>query len=48
VPKHKTPGGIGIDNVKKRLELGYTKDEYQLDIHNLKNEFIVDLKLKLR
>lgn len=48
VPKHKDPGGIGIDNVKKRLELGYNKEEYQLDIHNLKDEFVVDLKLKLR
>jgi hypothetical protein len=48
VPKLHTTGGIGIENVKKRLELGYAKEEFQLEIHNLKNEFIVDLKLKLR
>lgn len=48
IPKLENVGGIGIENVKKRLELGYAKEEYQLEIHNLKNEFIVDLKLKLR
>ncbi|HEA28911.1 MAG TPA: sensor histidine kinase, partial [Leeuwenhoekiella sp.] len=48
VQKLENAGGIGIENVKKRLELGYAKDEYQLEIHNLKNEFIVDLKLKLQ
>ncbi|MGB3774915.1 MAG: histidine kinase [Leeuwenhoekiella sp.] len=47
-PKLKNAGGIGIANVKKRLELGYSKNEYRLEIHELKNEFIVDLKLKLR
>ena len=38
--------GIGIQNVKKRLEILYTKHE--LNIHDSETEFIVDLKIDLR
>ena len=41
------PGGIGIENVKKRLALGYQKDEYDLHISNDDNQYIVDLKIKV-
>lgn len=41
-------GGIGIKNVKKRLELGYSKDEYELTIKNSDKLFYVMLKIKLK
>lgn len=40
-------GGIGIGNVKKRLELGYKEDEYHLDISSDNNEYVVNLKIKV-
>ncbi|MDD7886878.1 sensor histidine kinase [Flavivirga sp. 57AJ16] len=40
-------GGIGIGNVKKRLELGYNEGEYDLDINNDGKEYIVNLKIKV-
>jgi len=40
-------GGIGIENVKKRLELGYNKEDYKLEINNNGNEYVVDLKIKV-
>ena len=40
-------GGIGLSNVKKRLELGYDKNDYELDIFEKENKFHVDLKLKV-
>lgn len=40
-------GGIGLRNVKKRLSLGYNKEEYQLSIKNNGDFFIVDLKIKV-
>jgi two-component system LytT family sensor kinase len=40
------PGGIGLNNVKRRLELLYPK-EHQLDIHNNEQSFKVDLRLKV-
>ncbi|NMH87133.1 sensor histidine kinase [Flavivirga algicola] len=40
-------GGIGIGNVKKRLELGYDEGEYYLDINNDGKEYIVNLKIKV-
>ena len=40
-------GGIGLSNVKKRLELGYGKDDYELLIFEKENRFHVDLKLKV-
>ena len=41
------PGGIGIGNVKKRLELGYNEGEYYLDINNNGEEYVVNLKIKV-
>lgn len=41
------PVGIGIDNVKKRLKLGYNKEDYNLKIRNEANIFYVDLKIKI-
>lgn len=42
------PGGIGILNVKKRLNLGYNREDYDLKITKEETEFLVDLKLKLK
>jgi len=41
-------GGIGLPNVKKRLELGYGKNDYNLSIFEEGNMFTVLLKLKVR
>ena len=40
-------GGIGLSNVKKRLELGYTPNDYDLDIFKKDEKFHVKLKLKV-
>ncbi|MDU8886015.1 sensor histidine kinase [Yeosuana sp. MJ-SS3] len=40
-------GGIGIGNVKKRLELGYNKEDYKLEINDNDVEYVVDLKIKV-
>ncbi|QTD37035.1 sensor histidine kinase [Polaribacter batillariae] len=40
-------GGIGLTNVKKRLELGYRKEDYDLSIKTKNNLFIVKLKIKV-
>ena len=40
-------GGIGLSNVKKRLELGYKKEDYNLTIYEKENMFNVILKLKV-
>lgn len=42
-----TTKGIGLQNVKKRLALGYKNDEYNLEIKNSNNLFAVDLKIKV-
>lgn len=42
------PGGIGILNVKKRLNLGYNREDCDLKITKEETEFLVDLKLKLK
>ncbi|WP_317045149.1 sensor histidine kinase [Jejuia pallidilutea] len=39
--------GIGLENVKKRLALGYHKNDYKLIIKNVKNKFVVKLKIKV-
>lgn len=48
IPAVKGPGGIGISNVRKRLELGYHRDEYQLRNYADQDTYKVELKLKLR
>lgn len=45
--KINSPGGIGLKNVKKRLALGYNKDEYDLSIKNKGKRFNVNLKIKV-
>jgi sensor histidine kinase YesM len=51
ITKHKLlinhSGGIGINNVKKRLALGYDSDEYDLKIDNEDKLFTVKLKIKV-
>jgi LytS/YehU family sensor histidine kinase len=51
IVKHKQnitqSGGIGLNNVKKRLALGYDSDEYDLHINNKKKLFTVNLKIKV-
>jgi len=39
--------GIGLSNVKKRLELGYDQTDYKLDIVEKDDTFHVNLKLKV-
>jgi len=39
--------GIGIENVKKRLELDYNKNDYNLSFKNKKNIFVVKLVIKV-
>ncbi|WP_308991331.1 sensor histidine kinase [Mariniflexile litorale] len=43
----KQSSGIGLENVKKRLELGYNKKDYDLKIKSHKNKFVVKLKIKV-
>ncbi|TYP97395.1 histidine kinase [Tenacibaculum adriaticum] len=43
----KKSSGIGLENVKKRLDLGYDKNDYDLKIKRIKNKFIVKLKIKV-
>ena len=40
-------GGIGLENVKKRLTLGYKDEEYKLKIRSNKKVFKVNLKIKV-
>ncbi|MEH6659862.1 sensor histidine kinase [Leeuwenhoekiella marinoflava] len=40
-------GGIGIENVEKRLKLGYKPEEYDLKIYEADGMYNVHLKLKL-
>ncbi|MCD6543384.1 MAG: sensor histidine kinase [Flavobacteriaceae bacterium] len=44
---NKKPVGIGIKNVKKRLELGYNKEDYDLKINSDENNFYVNFKIKV-
>jgi sensor histidine kinase YesM len=39
--------GIGLENVKKRLALGYNKNDYKLSFENDQNMFVVSLKIKV-
>ncbi|MDO3694676.1 sensor histidine kinase [Wenyingzhuangia sp. chi5] len=43
----KQSSGIGLENVKKRLELGYHKKDYNLKLKSKENKFIVKLKIKV-
>ncbi|MDT0553235.1 sensor histidine kinase [Urechidicola vernalis] len=45
--KMNASGGIGLNNVKKRLELGYKEEEFDLAIENKDNNFTVNLKIKV-
>ncbi|MBZ4042277.1 sensor histidine kinase [Flavobacterium hibisci] len=51
ITKHKDnfnkSSGIGLENVKKRLELGYNKNDYKLSFKNKKNIFVVKLVIKV-
>lgn len=54
IPKTKTQSksiekscGIGLRNVKKRLELGYKPEDYNLSINNQNELFVVNLKIKV-
>jgi LytS/YehU family sensor histidine kinase len=40
-------GGIGLENVKKRLEIGYNQEDYDLKIEEKDGLFIVDFKIKV-
>jgi len=40
-------GGLGLKNAKKRLELGYKKEEYDLTINETDDLFLVKLKIKV-
>ncbi len=40
-------GGIGLSNIKKRLELGYGKNDYKLSIFEKDGMFNVGLKLRV-
>lgn len=44
----KPSGGIGLENVKKRLALGYKSTEYNLNIKDQKDIFVVELKIKVQ
>ncbi|WP_086476258.1 MULTISPECIES: sensor histidine kinase [Arenibacter] len=55
IPENKTnlipltkEGGIGLENVKKRLELGYAPEDYHLSIFEKDKTFNVILKLKVQ
>jgi two-component system sensor histidine kinase AlgZ len=43
----KIASGIGIENVKKRIALGYNKNDYTLSFKNKKNIFVVKLVIKV-
>ncbi len=44
--QEKNKAGIGLSTIKKRLSLIY-KDNYELKINTIKNQFVVILKIKL-
>ena len=39
--------GIGLENVKKRLTLGYDQNDYELTINSDNNKFTISLKIKV-
>ncbi|WP_163708340.1 sensor histidine kinase [Mangrovibacterium lignilyticum] len=48
IRKPKGAHGVGLENVKQRLAMLYTKNEYKLDINGRENDFEVKLKIKLK
>ena len=46
IPRSRRSGGIGLQNVKRRLELLYPK-QYSLDIQDQPNVYTVNLNLNL-
>jgi len=40
--------GIGLRNIKKRLEFLYTKNEYKLEVNKTENTFTVKLEVQLK
>ena len=46
-PFNNQSSGIGLENVKKRLALGYHKNDYKLVIKSTEERFIVKLKIKV-
>ena len=46
IEKNDTGGGIGLDNIKRRLELLY-QDKHKLDIRKDNNQFYIKLKLEI-
>jgi len=45
-PLDDQPGGIGLDNIKKRMQLAYQED-YNLDIIESPTQFVLTLKFKI-
>ena len=41
-------GGIGLSNIKKRLEINYGLENFNLDTFHEKNKYIADLKINLK
>lgn len=46
--KESSFGGIGLINVKKRLSLGYKKEDYDLEIKDDDELYVVNLKIKVQ
>ena len=41
-------GGIGLSNIKKRLEINYGLENFSFNTFNEKNKYIADLKINLK
>ena len=48
VSSNTVDGGLGIENVKKRLKVLYPENLHQLEIYKVEKTFFVDLKLQLK
>ena len=46
--KENSFGGIGLMNIKKRLALGYKKEDYKLEINDGDPLFMVNLKIRVK
>lgn len=51
IPKNRevfeSPGGLGLQNVKRRLSILYKENDYQLDIRPNENIYEVELKIRI-